>query len=168
MVACGGGSSTGANDPARTVQGTRQITYVTDAGTQTVPDDTTNLTIAALVPNGSGGYATIAGTDRPDGSFTIPNVPTGNYLLQSGCCTFVSTTSSTPDTGYSQLGRARRQLPTLPTQIALSVSNANPLQANDDLQSLRLQQRWRWLLVWPVMERHHPRIDLLLADAALE
>jgi hypothetical protein len=134
LFGCGGGSSASGNDPARSVQGTRQITYVTDAGTQTIPDDTTNLTIAALIPNGSGGYATITGTGSPDGSFSIPNVPTGNYLLQSGCCTFISTASSTPDTGFSQLGRANRELPTLPTQIALSVSNANPLQSNDDFK----------------------------------
>jgi hypothetical protein len=132
LVACGGGGSSSNNDPQRTVQGTRQLTFVTDAGTQTVPDDTTQFPIAALVPNGSGGYTTIAGTGSPDGSFTIPNVPTGNYLLQSGCCTFISTASSTPDTGFTQLGRADRQLPTLSTQIALSVSNANPLQVNDD------------------------------------
>ncbi|MGA2963189.1 MAG: hypothetical protein ABSD96_16035, partial [Candidatus Korobacteraceae bacterium] len=132
LAACGSGGSSGTEDAPRTVQGTRQITYITDAGTQTVPDDTTKFTIAALVPNGSGGYTTIAGTGSPDGSFSIPNVPGGNYLLQSGCCTFISTASSTPDTGYAQLGRANRQSPTLPTQISLSVSNASPLQSNDD------------------------------------
>ncbi len=118
----------------QTIQGTQHSTFVTDAGAQTLAANDTRLSIAALVPNGSGGYTTIAGTGASDGSFTITNVPAGNYLLQIGCCTFISTTSSTPDIGFNVLGRVNRQKPTLPTQITLAVSNANPLQSSDALQ----------------------------------
>jgi hypothetical protein len=49
-----------------------------------VPVDLSTITIAALVPNGSGGYNVLAGTGTSSGTFSIPNVPSGFYLLQIG------------------------------------------------------------------------------------
>jgi hypothetical protein len=134
LAGCGGGGSSANQGPPRTVQGTSLVTYVTDSGVQTVPNDTTKFTIAALVPDGSGGYTTIPGTGSPTGSFTIPNVPAGNYLLQYGCCVYFSTNSSSPDTGWSQLGRANRESPTQPSEVTLAISGANPFQSTDGLQ----------------------------------
>lgn len=120
--------------PAGTIRGTRIFSFFTDAGVQTKPDDTTRFPIAALVPNGSGGYVTMPGTGSTDGSFTIPGVPAGNYLLQSGAHNFIATQSSTPDTGFSHLGRADAVFPRLPTQISFTVTGASPIQTEDFLQ----------------------------------
>ena len=69
------------NPPStRTVSGTRIIHFKNGP----VPVDLSQKTIAALVPNGSGGYNTLAGTGTSNGTFTIPNVPSGFYLLQIG------------------------------------------------------------------------------------
>jgi hypothetical protein len=69
------------NPPStRTVSGTRIIHFKNGP----VPVDLSTRTIAALVPNGSGGYNVLAGTGTSTGTFTIPNVPSGFYLLQIG------------------------------------------------------------------------------------
>jgi hypothetical protein len=64
----------------RTVSGTRIVTYKNGP----VPVDLSTTTIAVLVPNGSGGYSALTGTGTSSGTFTIPNVPKGYYLLQVG------------------------------------------------------------------------------------
>jgi hypothetical protein len=99
-----------------------------------VPDDTTRFPIAALIPNGSGGYTTQTGTGATDGTYTIPNVPGGTYLLQSGAKTFIRTATSNPDTGFSHLGRSDAVLPTQPTQLAVTLTGANPIQFQDVLE----------------------------------
>lgn len=69
------------NQPAtRTVSGTRIRHYKNGA----VPVDLSGTTIAALVPNGSGGYTVLSGSGTSSGTFTIPNVPSGFYLFQFG------------------------------------------------------------------------------------
>jgi hypothetical protein len=50
----------------------------------TLPVDLSKITIAAYAPNGAGGYNVISGTGTSAGTFTIPNVPSGYYLLQIG------------------------------------------------------------------------------------
>jgi hypothetical protein len=93
--------------------------------------DMTKVPVAALVPNGSGGYTTIAGTGSSDGSFTIPNVPAGTYLLQINSTNFTVTQTSTPDLGYTFLGRPQNSVATAGTTISASVTNANPAQTYD-------------------------------------
>jgi hypothetical protein len=69
------------NPPStRTVSGTRIIHYKN----RPVPVDLSQRTIAALVLNGSGGYNVLPGTGTSNGTFSIPNVPAGSYLLQIG------------------------------------------------------------------------------------
>jgi hypothetical protein len=64
----------------RNVSGTR-IGHYKDGP---VPVDLSAIPVAANVPNGSGGYTVISGTGTSAGTFTIPNVPSGFYLLQLG------------------------------------------------------------------------------------
>src|ERR1700680_3327183 len=64
----------------RTVSGTEIVHFKNGP----VPVDLSATTIAALVPNGSGGYNVLAGTGTISGTFTIPSVPSGFYLLQIG------------------------------------------------------------------------------------
>jgi hypothetical protein len=64
-----------------------------------VPVDLSTTTIAALVPNGSGGYNVLAGTGTSGGAFSIPNVPTGFYLLQIGA-TYVWTSNTVVDADH--------------------------------------------------------------------
>ena len=64
----------------RTVSGTRIIHYKDGP----VPVDLSFLTVAANVPDGSGGYTVLPVTGTSAGTFTIPNVPAGFYLLQLG------------------------------------------------------------------------------------
>jgi hypothetical protein len=69
------------NPPStRTVSGTRIIHYKNGP----VPVDLSQRTIAALIPSGSGGYNVLPGTGTSSGTFSIPNVPAGSYLLQIG------------------------------------------------------------------------------------
>lgn len=64
----------------RTVSGTRIIHYKDGP----VPVDLSVIPVAANVPDGSGGYTVLPGTGTSSGTFTIPNVPAGFYLLQIG------------------------------------------------------------------------------------
>jgi hypothetical protein len=63
----------------RTVSGTEIVHFKNGP----VPVDLSTTTIAALVPNGTG-YNVLAGTGTSSGTFSIPNVPAGLYLLQIG------------------------------------------------------------------------------------
>jgi hypothetical protein len=87
------------------VQGTNVLTFVNDTTMSTQPVDLSSTTINAFVPDGMGGFAMLAGTGLADGTFSIPNVPQGSYLLQIGTQYFV-TTSHSLDLGFTQQGRA--------------------------------------------------------------
>ena len=77
---------------SRIISGTEIVHYKTGP----VPVDLSGETIAALVPNGGGGYNVFAGTGKSNGTFAIPNVPSGFYLLQIGT-TYVWTSDSVVD-----------------------------------------------------------------------
>jgi hypothetical protein len=81
-VAALGDESTRTFPPpsTRTVSGTEIVHFKSGP----VPVDLSTTTIAALVPNGSGGYTVLAGAGTSGGTFSIPNVPSGFYLLQIG------------------------------------------------------------------------------------
>ena len=86
-------SSQNLNQPStRTVSGTEIVHFKNGQ----VPVDLSTTTIAALVPNGSGGYNVLAGTGTSSGTFSILNVPSGFYLLQIGAV-YVWTSNSVVD-----------------------------------------------------------------------
>src|SRR5262249_17779530 len=81
-----------------TVTGTRVFTFVTDTGDVQQPQDLSTATIAALVPNGSGGFVTYPGSGTASGAFSIPNVPVGTYYLRNDT-TFLVTSARVIDLG---------------------------------------------------------------------
>jgi hypothetical protein len=131
---------------SRTVSGTSVTTYHLENGSSTaVPSDLSAAAIAAVVPDGHGGFTSIAGTGSANGVFTIPNVPSGYYYLSfGGLFTLGSgtggsparllwTNSSTVDLGSDTFGRANAVTATGGT-VDLSLSNMSPWQSGDDIQ----------------------------------
>jgi hypothetical protein len=130
-TACGTGLTCNAGTcvPSHTVTGTRLVSYWPDppaAQVTAAAPDVAAATILALAPDGGGGWATYTGTFAADGSFSVPTVPTGSYLLVlgdgSGTYYIIQTSSSTVDLGYDILGRADAVPPTLPTQVTYSLT----------------------------------------------
>jgi hypothetical protein len=90
------------------VTGTQIITYVNDAGSTQQPVDLSQSFIQALVDDGKGNFTGYQGTGAADGSFSIPNVPAGPYLLRINGRTWAMS-SRTVDLGYTTAGRASAQ-----------------------------------------------------------
>jgi hypothetical protein len=131
-TSCGTKLSCFAGICSRTVSGSRLLTYWPDSGKTTVVPDNSALTIQAFVPDGAGGTATRAGAWAPDGSFKIPNVPQGSYLLdlaQSGFHQVVETSAATVDLGSTYLGRPDQSGTTGATPVTYSVSGLEPWTA---------------------------------------
>jgi hypothetical protein len=93
-----GSTQTWTVTPAGNIDGAYIITNV-DASGNLYPaaQDLSQWTISALVPNGSGGYTTYAGTGTTGGTFTIPGVPAGSYWLEYGCTSASCATAYTPE-----------------------------------------------------------------------
>jgi hypothetical protein len=93
-------------------------------------------TVSALVPGAAGSWNTYAGTFTASGSFSIPNVPAGTYLLSftdgSGVHTLVETASSTVDLGYDVLGRSDATRPAASTPVTLDVSGLTAWDPSGD------------------------------------
>src|SRR6185436_19269472 len=87
----------------RTVTGIARDTWISSTTRQTLPSDLHTGPIEALVDNGSGGFAALPGSYAPDGTFTIPNVPVGEYILHARSVdqphVMIVTSSSAPDLG---------------------------------------------------------------------
>ncbi len=79
----------------RTVTVSSFTTYIVPSGTTTVPDDLSAVKLAALVPDGSGGFTTIAGVGSSDGTATIADVPQGTYYLAVPAYNLVSPAKGT-------------------------------------------------------------------------
>jgi hypothetical protein len=83
-------------------------------------------TVAALVPDGAGGFRTYVGAINASGTYTIPGVPTGTYVLVlsdgAGVLHAVETTASTVDLGYDVLGRQNLAPATLSTPVTFNLT----------------------------------------------
>jgi hypothetical protein len=95
-VAANGSGADG--NPVASIQGSEIVSYVSEAGTINRPDDLSQTTVAAYVPDGSGGYAMVAGSGTADGHYQIPASPIEGYLLRIGSSYFW-TNSTKMDTG---------------------------------------------------------------------
>jgi len=138
-TSCGTGLTCNAGTcvASRTVTGTRLVTYWPDAGAQpgVAAPDVAVAHVNAIVPAGGVSYA---GTFTAGGSFSIPNVPTGNYVLQfvdaNGMMTFVDTSASTIDLGYDALGRSGLVRSTDSTPVTFNLSGFTTWSAGDQIQ----------------------------------
>jgi hypothetical protein len=113
----------------RTVSGTR-IGHFKNGP---VPVDLSTTTIAALVPNGSGGYNVLPGTGTSSGTFSIPNVPTGLYLLQIGA-QYVWTSNTMVDADYFADYRSDIVPANSSTTITFDLTNLHSWQQTDFLE----------------------------------
>jgi len=110
----------------RTVSGHR-IAHYKDGP---VPVDLSIRVIAAYVPNGTGGYDEIVGTGTSAGTFTIPNVPSGFYLLRLGR-QFLWTKKTAINADYYQDFRSTAAQPVNDTTLTFDLANLNAWQDTD-------------------------------------
>ncbi len=110
----------------RTVTGTE----VTHYNNGVVPTDLSAVTVAANVLNGAGGYNVITGTGTRAGRFTIPNVPSGSYLLQLGS-TYLVTSNTVVDADTVLEQRSNGVLANSSTNLTFDLTNLNSWQATD-------------------------------------
>ena len=95
-----------------------------------MPVDLSVVQVAAYAPNGSGGHNVISGSGTSDGTFTIPDVPTGFYLLQLGrTCLATSNTMVNADSnsGYRSTGVPADEN----TTVTFDLTNLHPWQSTD-------------------------------------
>jgi hypothetical protein len=121
-----------AATPLRIVTGLRSFTYHQENATTLQPLDLTAAVIQALVPNAAGGFDTLAGVGHADGTFSIPNVPVGNYWLRFGS-TYVWTSVDHVEWVLDAYGRPDVAYPGNPTALAMNAGNLAAWQATDEL-----------------------------------
>lgn len=130
--------------PAGAVHGSDIVNYITDSGPVQQPSDASQMTIAAVFPDGNGGFSTHSGTGLADGSYSIPDVPGGSYWMEAGTHPFVQATSSQLDTGRDVAERTALNPPTIQTPLDLDLTGLNPWQQGD-LQQLFVSNANTWI-----------------------
>ena len=113
----------------RTVSGTEIVHFKNGP----VPVDLSTTTIAALVPNGTG-YNVLSGTGTGSGTFSIPNVPSGFYLLQIGA-QYVWTSNTVVDA--DSIAAYRSDIVAAnpnTTTVSFDLTNLHSWQATDILE----------------------------------
>ena len=144
----------GSPSGTRTVIGAAQDTWITsdletNNGRRTLPSVFIDGTIEAVVGDGMGGYVSLPGTYAANGTFTIPDVTVGQYILLAhgapatgpGCtaaqpCLMIVTESNSPDLGRKLGGRpvSERTPITGTTILELTVNNLEPWDPADGLE----------------------------------
>jgi hypothetical protein len=120
---------------ARTITGTGAVHYfseVSATANSTAPIDYTGQTVEALMPNGIGGFTTYPGSGS-SGSFSVPGVPPGQYILHVGS-TYLVTDANSVDLGTIAGGRAGETPITQSTTVGLNLGNVDPWQAGDTME----------------------------------
>ncbi|MBL8951614.1 MAG: hypothetical protein JNK82_12605 [Myxococcaceae bacterium] len=135
MTAGGSGATAGGGSPMlRTVTGSRQITFITDTGTQTATSTIANL--QAQVES-AGTYTQYNPTSNVMGNFSF-QLPPGPYALDFTSSTNVRymwfSSASTVDLGQVYLGRSDVGYPQGATPLTINFSNAAPWQDSDTLE----------------------------------
>ncbi len=116
----------------RIVTGLRSVTYHQENATTLQPVNLTATVIQALAPNATGGFDTLTGVGHEDGTFSIPNVPVGNYWLRFGT-TYVWTSVDHVEWVLDAYGRADAAYPANPTTLQMNAGNLAPWQVTDEL-----------------------------------
>ncbi len=120
---------------ARTISGTGAVHYFTEASqseTASSPINFSTSAVQALVPDGSGGFQSYPGTGA-SGTFSVPNVPPGQYMLRVGN-TYVVTDVNAVDLGNSANGRPTAAVVTQNSLVNVGVGNLKPWQSGDFLE----------------------------------
>ena len=116
------------------VSGSQIATFVNDAGETVQPVDLSKSKIQALVASANGGYTIFPGSGRADGSFVVPGVPAGPYLLQIDT-NFSAHTARTLDLGDVRLGRPNAvTATTLPIGLVYNFTGLTPWDPHDVLE----------------------------------
>jgi ZU5 domain len=126
----------GPASTTRTVSGLGKKTYISATSRLSQPIDFGSQGVEALVKNGSGAVvpiAGVAGTGAAAGTFTIPGVPDGEYILHSGT-QYLVTSSNTPDLGFLLGGRPTRTPLTSATILNISVTGLEPWETTGMLE----------------------------------
>jgi len=110
----------------RTVSGT-EIGHYTNG---TLPVDLSTSTVGAFAPNGAGGYTFLPGSGTSSGTFSIPNVPTGFYLLQVGAL-YLWTNNTTVDADFTQAFRSDVVQADQNTSVTFDLTNLSTWQDTD-------------------------------------
>lgn len=111
---------------ARTVSGHR-IGHYKDG---LVPVDLSIRVVAAFVPNGGGGYDEIVGTGTSMGTFSIPKVPSGFYLLRLGG-QYLWTKKTVVNADFYASYRSTAVPPVNYTTLSFNFENLNAWQDTD-------------------------------------
>src|SRR5262249_20166900 len=114
------------------VHGSATLTYVTDTGRVTRPRNFADASIEALLPTPSG-FSSLPGVGAADGTFTIANVPDGDYYLRINQAYFWMHERSI-DLSRANLGRPDAVTPT--SDLTVSLDNVTNLQAWADGDTL--------------------------------
>jgi hypothetical protein len=88
----------------RTVNGIGATTWISATSRQTVPQDFAAVPAEVIVRDAAGNLVSIPGIGGALGTFTIPGVPNGEYILHAGNHYLVTSTNA-PDLGTSRGGR---------------------------------------------------------------
>jgi hypothetical protein len=87
-----------------------------------------------------GGFTTIAGQGKSDGTFSIPNVPAGTYYLQYGYPNFLYnyliTSAHMLDFGSDSIGRPDVRYSSAATTFSPTLSGLSPWGAKDHVEML--------------------------------
>jgi hypothetical protein len=110
----------------RTVTGT-DIGHYTNG---TLPVDLSGVTVAAYVPNGTGGYNVLSGVGTNSGTFSIPNVPSGPYLLQLGS-SFLVSSNTVVDEDFDSDYRSNGVPANSSTLVTFDLANLESWQSTD-------------------------------------
>jgi hypothetical protein len=123
----------GPFSPTRAVTGSRVITRTTSSGVTNLVQDQSSRLVRVYVATDSG-YTELGGTGYPDGTFRVPDVPLGPYLLRVDTAMYAMSASAV-DYGEAKNGRTR--LVNLPdggatSTFTTSVTGLAPFQAGSD------------------------------------
>jgi hypothetical protein len=114
------------------VTGTMIYRYYSESAPVDVPVDLQGVQVEAFVWN-AGSWTTYPGVGKSDGSFTVPAVPAGLFMLDVGGA-YVYTTAHTLDLGGENAGRYGAVMSTGGASIAGAIQNLDPWQANDTVE----------------------------------
>ena len=123
LLALGCHSSSDQGGDTTAITGTRIDTWHTlTTGDVARPADLSAVAIAALVPDGAGGYVTTAGAGKVDGTYRIPTKPAGFYWLKLGT-TYLWTDKEAVAWGMDRIGRPDATPPSSETDLTITAPN---------------------------------------------